>query len=510
MGKWNFLGNITPLDSKEGKLSLVTLMMMLYIIAVFLAVAIHEILGHGLATILFGGEFYAFYLSPGSGFISFYLPDTITSSQVAFIYMAGILVQILIGLAIFFFVLPKVKSFLWGVFTLMFSVGMLVHPALYLFLGYFYSSGDTKYAVALLGVQPDAFIVAGLIMTGVFVLMVSMAAMNFIGSYMNVEDEATRKQLLLIFWMPPILLSGLSALASTFFMPAGEVSYTVANAAIMLLFMGIAIYLIPIFVEPDRKAEYGLTVKSLMSVLLVFVILLGVWVGAFGVSQDSAHGILLYDPPVEVEQYYADSSIGNAEIMIFTNGTARVDIILRNQLDNPSPLREKIFHTFDERPYWEKYIQKAKNMVITMFDLQKEVGENLSFSTSFGTVRALGVEDVLGRNCTTYLPLVQMGSRQTVVPTNQDDIFQPTWNTEDADISITFKDPWENRGGFLDEVRISWNSSLEYVSTLAFNDENPSIVFNRGNTLYKTIGWKNIDSATAPAEYNIILRYVGQ
>ena len=76
--------------------------------------------------------------------------------------------------------------------------------------------------MALLGVQPDAFIVAGLIMTGVFVLMVSMAAMNFIGSYVTVEDEATRKQLLLIFWMPPILLSGFRALASTFFIPAGE------------------------------------------------------------------------------------------------------------------------------------------------------------------------------------------------------------------------------------------------------------------------------------------------
>ena len=246
-----------------------------------------------------------------------------------------------------------------------------------------------------------------------------------------------------------------------------------------------------------------------MSVLLVFVILIGVWVGAFGVSQDTAHGILLYDPPVEVDQYYADYAIGNAEIMIFTNGTARVDIILRNQLDNPSPLREKIYNSFDDRPYWNSYIQKSRNMVITMFDLQREVGENLSFSTSFGTVRALGVEDSLGRNCTTFLTLTQMGTRQTVVPTNQDDIFQPTWNTEGADISITFKDPWENRGGFLDEVRISWESELEYVSTLAFNDENPYIDFNRGNILDDTLGWKNINPSSAPAEYNIILRNVG-
>ncbi|MCK5310013.1 MAG: hypothetical protein KAJ64_05140, partial [Thermoplasmata archaeon] len=107
----------------------------------------------------------------------------------------------------------------------------------------------------------------------------------------------------------------------------------------------------------------------------------------------------------------------------------------------------------------------------------------------------------------TYLPLVQMGTRQFITPGDQEP--QPGTGQGNGSISVSFVDPWENRGGFLDEVRISWNSSLEYVSALAFNDENPSIVFNRGNTLYKTIGWKNLDSATAPAEYNIILRYVG-
>ena len=76
MGKMNFLDNAPPLESKEGQLTLVALIMMLYVIAIFIAVAIHEVLGHGVATILFGGEFYAVYLSPGSGFISFYLPDS--------------------------------------------------------------------------------------------------------------------------------------------------------------------------------------------------------------------------------------------------------------------------------------------------------------------------------------------------------------------------------------------------------------------------------------------------
>jgi len=509
MGRMNFLSNAAPLGSKEGQLTLVALIMMLYVIAIFLAVAIHEVMGHGLATIFFGGEFYALYLSPGSGYVSFYLPDSISTLEVALIYMAGIAVQIFIGLIVLFFVFPRIKNFLLGIFTLLFSVAMLVHPSLYLFLGYFYQSGDTLYAVSMLQIQPDIFVVAGLIMTGFFTLLISTAALQFIGSFLDVGDEKVRNKILLIFWLPPLLLSGVSALISAFFTPANEVSYTLANAAIILLFLGMAIYLVPIFVEPERTREYRMSLKNVFSVLFIFIILLGVWIGAFGVSQDSAHGILLHEPPVGVEQYYADYTIGNAEIFIFSNGTARVDIILRNQLENPSPLNEKIYHTFDNRPEWDRYILRSQNIVITMFDLQREVGENLTFTTDYGTARALGVEDEWGRKCTTYLALAQMGTRQSAVPTNQDDIFQPTWNTEGADISISFKDPWKNRGGFLDEVRISWVPELEYVSALAFNDETPDIDFNRGNILDDTIGWKNIDSSSAPAEYKIILRNVG-
>ena len=201
MGRMNFLGSIASFETKEGQLTLVALIMMLYVMAIFVGVAIHEVLGHGLATIAFGGDFYALYLSPGSGYISFHLPDSVSAHEAAFIYMAGITVQIAVGLAIMLLVFPKIKNLLAGLFTLMLSVALLVHPSLYLFLGYFYQNGDTKYAAALLGIQPDLFVVAGLIMTGIFTLMISAAALNFIGSFLNVGDEKTRNKILLIFWM---------------------------------------------------------------------------------------------------------------------------------------------------------------------------------------------------------------------------------------------------------------------------------------------------------------------
>src|SRR3990170_698159 len=48
-------------------LSFTLLLLPCVIVARFAAVAVHEILGHGLATLAVGGTFYAVYLSPGEG-----------------------------------------------------------------------------------------------------------------------------------------------------------------------------------------------------------------------------------------------------------------------------------------------------------------------------------------------------------------------------------------------------------------------------------------------------------
>ena len=239
MDRKNFMNDSASLESNEGQLTLIALIMMLYVMALFLAVAVHELLGHGLVTLLFGGDVYAFYLSPGSGYVSFYLPKTVSISQAAFIYLAGIMVQIIIGILTLLFIFPKIKNFFLGLFTLLFTVAMLVLPSIYLLLGYYYESGDTKYAVSLLQTQPDAFIVVGLVLTGIFSILISIAALDFIGSFIDVSDEKVRIRILLMFWLPPILMSSISAATSWIFLPVNEIYYILANAALTLLFLGI-------------------------------------------------------------------------------------------------------------------------------------------------------------------------------------------------------------------------------------------------------------------------------
>ncbi len=390
-----------PADSREGKLTILALLMMLYIVAMFFSVTIHEVLGHGLFTVLLGGEFYAFYLSPGSGFASLWFPPTLTRAGAALIYMAGILVQLAIGTLVLFLVLPRIKNVITGLFTLMFCVSMLVYSSLYLVMGYFYSSGDTLQAVRVLGVNPEPFLVAGIMLTGTFVLMISTSALKFLGRFLNLEDEKTRFRMLAIFWMPSILLHGIFSIIFSATLTGNEFIYSFLNSALLLLFVGLAVFLVPEMLEPERQTEYRIPMRSVFTVVICFALLLACWTVAFGVSREDARGIMIHDPPVEAEIYYADYTIGNAELTVYLNGTVRADIILRNRMEKPSSLEDQLYHSFDLRPDWERYIARSRNILITMFNLPRAVGENLTFSTDYGTARALGTEDELGRKSTT-------------------------------------------------------------------------------------------------------------
>jgi hypothetical protein len=508
MGMKRLLEINEPADSREGKLTLLAILMMLYIVAMFFSVAIHEVLGHGLFTVLLGGEFYAFYLSPGSGFASLWFPPTLSRMGAALIYMAGILVQLVIGALVLFLVLPRIKNVMVGLFTLMFCVSMLVYSSLYLVMGYIYSSGDTLLAVRVLGVNPEPFLVAGIILTGTFVLIISTSAINFLGRLMNLEDERSRMKMLSIFWMPSILLHGIFSMVFSATLSGNEFIYSFLNSALLLMFIGLAIFLVPAMLEPERERDYRIPMKSVFAVVICFVLLLACWTGAFGVSRESAHGIMIHNPPIEAEIYYADYTIGNFEITVYLNGTVRADVTLRNRMENPSSLEDQLYHSFDLRPDWNRYVARSRNILITMFNLPRTVGENLTFSTGYETIRALDTEDELGRKSTTYFCLADIGTRQSHL-TPGDQSFQPGMGIPLSDITLSFIDPWySTQGGYMDEVRVSWESGLEEVEILAWNQFNESIPYNLGSIQENWIGWKNINVEGSPSNYKINFKYI--
>ncbi len=496
-----FLGQVASLRSSEGQLIFVALVLMLYTIALFISVSIHEILGHGLAAMALGGKFYAVYLSPGSGYISFMLPEAVSRSQAAFVYMAGIMVEILFGLALLFLVFPRLKNFYASLFTLVLSATMLVHPSIYLFIGYFYDRGDSHHAAAVLGIGGDIFVVTGMILTGIFVLLVSSKVLNYLGEFMEAESEHARTRILLLFWLPPLLLGAVSGIASSILPSSAEPMHTLASAGILLLFLCIAIFLVPQFIEPQTARRMSVSIKSVFAVMMAFIMVMSIWVGVFGLSESNAHGLLVSEPPIRAEPYYADYSIGNVEITVYSNETSRISIHLLNMMDqtNSSSLDRQIHATFADRPYWDYYMARSRNMLVTMFDLPRGMGDNISFNTSLGTIRAMGKEYDNGRICTTYFPIQANLTRQGSF------FFQPGYGIKDDRTIIEFRDPWHSRGGYLDEVRLYWGDNVSLLGYAASNEVNTHIPHNRGNMNDNEIGWKNVSPDTAPDYYKFTL-----
>jgi hypothetical protein len=357
----------------------------------------------------------------------------------------------------------------------------------------------------VLGIQPDAFIVAGIVLTGIFTILVSISALNHMGRFMDLEEDRSRSRALAMFWFPPLVLGGALSLAFSLSLPPDELAYPFLNSAILLLMIVTSIILVPMFTEPRKEADHRLELRTIGAVTLCFVLVMAGWAGIFGLSKETAHGILLHDPPVEVEVFYSDYSIGNAEITVMSNGTAMVNITLRNCMESPSPLEERIYRTFDTRPEWGRYMNRSRSMVSAMFDLPKEVGENLTFTAGFGTARAPGVEDDLGRRCTTFVRLADAGTRQfhvspgTLTP-------QPGMGLPAGDFEMGFVDPWMYQGGYLDEVRVSWDAGLELVYYAA-SSGNSTIDYNWGSISLDSIGWENADAESSPTEFSFTFNY---
>ncbi len=76
--------------------------------------------------------------------------------------------------------------------------------------------------------------------------------------------------------------------------------------------------------------------------------------------------------------------------------------------------------------------------------------------------------------------------------------------TEMLDYRIEFTDPWHNRGGYLDEVRISWAENIRYDGASGYLENSDTVPFNRGSVDNRSIGWKNINSVDSPVSYVII------
>ncbi len=480
------------LGSSEGKYLFVALIIMFYTIARLIGVGIHEFAGHGLVTELVGGEFYAAYISPGSGYASIYLPNDTSQPIITLTYLAGMLVELIVGSILLFLVYPRMKTLMTGLFTLVLSEVLLVHSSLYLVLGSYITTGDSYRASQLGGVSADLLVISGLILASIFIMILSMKFIQFISNFEVIKDDGAARWALGLFWLPPILIIWVSVIIS-FILPsevttADERAYSIIYGSLVLMLILIAMNFIPDLTSRrfDFKKMDKLRLNKIVMTLSVMLMVIVLWLAIFGPSTSEAHGLMIKDPPMESERFYQDYTVGNALIEIGENGTVDISIILKGVMIDPSPLDQKLYDSFEERPYWPNYESGSRNMIRNMFLLSYDKAVNLTFESRVeGEVWGGGDTYEYARISKTTLNLSDIGAEFD----------------DGGNLTILVIDPWMvgSNPGYLDGIEFRWENDLNLTD---YNTGNiPPSSGGMGGT---SLIWRNPDLVNAPTGYEIV------
>jgi hypothetical protein len=128
---------------------------------------IHEIFGHGLFVLLFGGEIVNVYISVlwpyEISYINWYLPNTVTHLQLAWIYAGGIIICLFVSFLVQTFLLLKKKSD-WRLALVLFWLAFwtLANSTGYLIIGGLTSFGDVYELIELEVLTSTISLVTGL------------------------------------------------------------------------------------------------------------------------------------------------------------------------------------------------------------------------------------------------------------------------------------------------------------------------------------------------------------
>ena len=343
----------------QGVILFVLLTILYFVIARFLAVLSHEVLGHGLVSEIVGGQFYAVYVSPGPGFTAAHIPDATSPAFHVLYLMAGIITEVILGLVILFLIYPRLKSFFHRLFALLLLEVLLIHSIIYMALGSFYGeSGDTARVIQFLpGVDyfwAARFVAVGLLFTIAFAYVISNKALELLREHFELRTRRSALVMLLLFWLPHLAVGLLAGLIGY-----GLVSDVVLSYLLLFISVTVLIFLFASFHVSRRSlpSPEVMTIgrRGVFATVIAFLVILSVWFLAFGAAPSTAHGILLKEPPPEEEIYYTESYAVNLRIVIDQDFRITTEVRMKAFGDITSPLDEAIWRTFDERPHWSTY-----------------------------------------------------------------------------------------------------------------------------------------------------------
>ena len=473
-----------------------------FVVAKFVSVAVHEVLGHGLFTELLGGTFYGVYVSPGSGFSLIFLPATTPAATKALVDLAGILVDLVLGLTVWAAYL-RAHTFLGRLFGLLFVQVLVVYSLLYLALGAVEgTAGDSALAVAVLGAPhlTAAFLLVGLLWAVGSGYVISADLVRLAAPAMPLRRQIVYPAL---FWFAPVAVGVLPGLASAsgslllyFVLFLGVGGATFAVATVLAARLG-----------PPARPPVARPEGRLVPLVVAFVVVLPLWVGAFGLTDGVAHGLLLQEPPLQAERSLSSSQAINVRVEL--TGDRNVTLTFRMKALKPpnvSPLEDQVFASFEHRAdfaYWEG---AARYLSVGLMNVSSWTVASRSSINESATLWS-------GGGLAANPRIVVLGIRD---PEERPRLVNVTTNGSRTFLTLTVFDPFRaNRlpnpcaGCFLDEVNLTWPSgtpgSYRLVGVGASGGASTPLIGTDPGAGIEYARFRNLAVGDAPTTYVLAL-----
>jgi hypothetical protein len=202
--------------------------------------------------------------------------------------------------------------------------------------------------------------------------------------------------------------------------------------------------------------------RQVIAVSLAAILAVGSWLGAFGPTVDTAHGLIIQEFPNYV----------NVRILLWSNMTADVQLAFR-----PGPFDNAWPSLRDKSPTWDKYLNESNDFMRTMFRTNESqlIGyftDNASFWYS-GTWHPEGARVVHMR-----VPAIQAE------------------RTAFNELNMVLYDPWKP-GGFIDGLNVTliglYLRSSVPPTSVVYSETTESVV------------WLNNSTDTSPYDYPLLL-----
>ena len=417
-----------------------------FLVTRWLGVALHEIGGHGLFAALAGGSFYGVYVSPVTGFTLLHLSLGTHDAVRVLVVLAGILVEILVGLVVFL-LYPRVRTFAGRIFILALLEILLVYSFAYLALGVFGATGgDPAQIVAILDAPTHlgiAFFVVGILWAVATGYAISAEVLRLVAPALSLRRQLAY---VVLFWIVPLPVAAIPNAVSAFLAPDSVITY-------LLLLLMIGAGLVFAGVRLSKEAQ-GLPAMErargrVAPLVIVALLILPAWF-AFGLSSEAAERLLLAEPPLEAERDLASPVAINARVILTSAEEVVLEFRMKGVPEPRSPLERQAWATFEDRAdftFWgpaaglyAKIMMNATFWNATAQEIDR--AESLWFDGGErANPRLLTFELERPQDEPRFLNVTQSGGRTFLTLT----VLEPFRNL-----------PVECPGCFLDELNLTW------------------------------------------------------